>query len=91
LHKRCRWPGSPQDFWLISNIQLYLRGFLRCRKRPKTRKKTQKHAQLKHRLTVFTISALTMIGALLEFTFGKGERWIWFRLRADVKLGGEKN
>jgi hypothetical protein len=55
------------DFWLISNLPVYLTGILKCRNRPKSGKKTQKVARRKYEAGPFTKPLLTMPRGLMAF------------------------
>ena len=70
--------GLPQVFWLISNIQIYLTGFLKCRKRPKTSKKIAQIRASRTSARGVYHARINHDRRLLELTFGKGEGWISF-------------
>jgi hypothetical protein len=58
-----RWAG----LWLISNLLIYLTGFLKCRNRPKAGKNSQKEARRKYEAGTFTTPPLTMPGEPMAF------------------------
>jgi hypothetical protein len=55
-------PRVPAGLWLISNLPIYLKGFLKRRNRPKTGKDSQKAARKKHDARPFTMLAFTIPG-----------------------------
>jgi hypothetical protein len=63
-------PNGPECtvLWLISNLQLYLKGFLKRRIRPKARKNSQKCTCGTHEAGAFTMPLLTMLCAYAGFT-----------------------
>jgi hypothetical protein len=47
--------------WLISNIRVYLTGFLISRNLPESSRKTQKSGRIEHAMRAFSMSVFTMV------------------------------
>jgi hypothetical protein len=59
-------------FWLSSNVQLYLTGFLKSINRHKTSNYSQKSARFERAMQAFTMFAFTIIAAYMKYTNFKG-------------------
>jgi hypothetical protein len=67
-HGRGYGDGGYAGIELISRLQLYLKGFLKRRNRPKTAKKSHNYGKEKYEGPAFTMATLIIMHAYAKYT-----------------------